>query len=639
MKKIVILLFVFIGTTVSFAQKARINNADKKYDHYAYIDAIKVYEKVAEKGYKSANLFENLGNAYYFNGELDKAEKWYGELFALNQIIEPIYYFRYSQALKSVGQYDKADQMLAAFYQKTDDPAASELLNNPDYAKKLREDSGRFKVENSGTNTKYSDYGPAFFNNDVVFASARDTGGVFHRKHRWTNQYFTKLYAAQISDDGYLAPAQKFSENIDTRFHESTPVFTKDGTTMYFTRNNYNNGKKGKSSDRIVKLKIYKAVLSEGKWDNVTEMPFNSNNYSTAHPALSPDEKTLYFSSDMPGSLGNSDIYKVAINSDGTYGKPENLGKTINTSGRETFPFVSQKNELYFASDGHLGIGGLDIFKSKILAAGYSKPENLGSPLNSPKDDFALIMNSQKQTGYFSSNRDGGQGSDDIYKVQEFRCEQLLKGIITDKESGLPLANAKVSLFDANMKPIGSMQTDSGGLYRFETIDCDKTYYVRAENDGYQTREVSVIIPAKTGETIVNIELEKKAIPIEPGIDLAKVLDIEIIYFDLDKWNIRPDAEVELQKVITVLKEHPTITLDIRSHTDSRQTHKYNERLSDRRAKSTLEYMVKHGIDRNRLTAKGYGETQLVNRCSDGVPCSEAEHQKNRRSEFIVIKM
>ncbi|MPT35856.1 MAG: flagellar motor protein MotB, partial [Flavobacterium sp.] len=305
----------------------------------------------------------------------------------------------------------------------------------------------------------------------------------------------------------------------------------------------------------------------------------------------------------------------------------------------ETFPFVSQKNELYFASDGHLGIGGLDIFKSKILANGYSVPENLGSPLNSPKDDFALIIDSQKQMGYFSSNRDGGQGSDDIYKVKELPCKQLLKGRITDKEKSLPLANAKVSLFDANRKSIDSLQTDSGGLYRFETIDCDKIYYIKAEKDGYQTRETSVIIPAKTGETTLNIELEKKSVPIKSGNDLTKVLSLEIIYFDLDKWNIRPDAEVELQKVITVLKEHPTITLDIQSHTDSRQTHQYNKRLSDRRAKSTLEYMVKHGIDRNRLTAKGYGETQLVNRCSDGVPCSEAEHQQNRRSEFIIVKM
>ncbi|WP_347069592.1 OmpA family protein [Flavobacterium sp. WV_118_3] len=639
MKKKVILLIALISYSATFPQKNSISNADKKYDHYAYIDAIKIYEKVAKKGYNSAHLFEKLGNSYYFNGDLDKAEKWYEKLFTLNQTVEPISYFRYAQTLKAIGHYDKANQMLLVFYKKTNDQLANELLNNPDYIWKLRENSGRFQVENTRINSKYSDYGPAFYNNELVFSSARDAGGIFQRKHQWTNQYFTKFYVAQNTGEGYLSPAKKFSKNIDSRFHESTPAFSKDGKTMYFTRNNYNNRKKGKSSDRIIKLKIYKATLSEGKWDNVTEMPFNSNNYSTAHPALSPDEKTLYFSSDMPGSLGNSDIYKVTINSDGTYGKPENLGKTINTSGRETFPFVSQKNELYFASDGHLGIGGLDIFKSKILANGYSVPENLGSPLNSPKDDFALIIDSQKQMGYFSSNRDGGQGSDDIYKVKELPCKQLLKGRITDKEKSLPLANAKVSLFDANRKSIDSLQTDSGGLYRFETIDCDKIYYIKAEKDGYQTRETSVIIPAKTGETTLNIELEKKSVPIKSGSDLTKVLSLEIIYFDLDKWNIRPDAEVELQKVITVLKEHPTITLDIQSHTDSRQTHQYNKRLSDRRANSTLEYIVKHGIDRNRLTAKGYGETQPINRCSDGVPCSEAEHQQNRRSEFIIVKM
>ena len=640
MKIKTILLFTFIGMLSGFAQNSRLNNANKKYDKYAYIDAIAVYEKVADKGYKSVNLFEKLGNAYYFNGELDKAEKWYRELFALNQAVDPEYYFRYSQALKSVGKYDEADKMLQMFSQKTNDPIGKELLANPDYIQRLSKDSGRYQVENSGTNSKYSDYGSAFYGEDVVFASARDTGGVFQRKHKWTNQYFTKLYTARIAAEGFLDPAVKFSSSIDTRFHESTPVFTKDGNTMYFTRNNYNDGKKGKSSDRIIKLKIYKASLVNGKWDDIKELPFNNNNYSVAHPALSPDEKTLYFSSDMPGTSGASDIYKVAINSDGTYGKPKNLGKTINTTGRESFPFVSLKNELYFASDGHLGIGGLDVFKSKMNADGsFSAPENLGSPVNSPKDDFAYIVDTRAQMGYFSSNREGGMGSDDIYKFRELRCDQILKGTITDKESGLPLLNAKVTLFDSNMKEMGSRMTDSNGHYTFETIDCDKRYYVRAENTDYETKEVNVTIPAKSGETVVDIALEKRVIPIEVGTDLAKVLDIEIIYFDLDKWNIRPDAAVDLQKVIAVMKEHPTMVVDIRSHTDSRQTHQYNERLSDRRAKSTLEYMVKNGIERNRLTAKGYGETRLVNGCSDGVPCSEAEHQKNRRSEFIVIKM
>ena len=270
----------------------------------------------------------------------------------------------------------------------------------------------------------------------------------------------------------------------------------------------------------------------------------------------------------------------------------------------------------------------------------YTSVRNVGAPINSPKDDFGYIVNTKTHVGYFTSNRDGGVGSDDIYKFKENVCEQLLRGTITDMQTALALPGAKVSLFDANMELIKAVEADDKGDYAFEeNIECDKKYYVRAEKADYETKEISVSVPLKSGETRGDIALEKRVMPIENGTDLAKIFDISIIYFDLDKWNIRPDAAVDLEKIIAVMEKYPKMKVDIRSHTDSRQTHKYNERLSDRRAKSTLEYMVKNGIDRSRLTAKGFGETQLINGCSDGVNCSEAEHQKNRRSEFIVLSM
>lgn len=638
-KALLIITLFSIGTI--YSQIGKQARADKKYDNYAYIDAIEVYEKVAEKGHKSVDLFEKLGNSYYFNGEYDKAEKWYSELFAMTEDVPAEYYFRYSQSLKSIGNYKKADEYQLKFYQKTNDKAGEEMLRNRNYLDELRKNSDRYVVENAGINTEFSDYGSMFKGADVIFTSARKTKDVFQKKHSWTGQYFTKLYTAKVADDGKLSDAQEFAKELDSKFHEATPVFTKDGNTVYFTRNNYNEGKKGKSDDKVNKLKIYKATLKDGKWEDIKELPFNNDNYSVAHPALSADEKTLFFSSDMPGTLGASDIFKVAINGDGTFGTPENLGSGINSPLRETFPYVTDKNVLYFSSDDHLGIGGLDVFEAKMNKDGsYTSVRNVGAPINSPKDDFGYIVNTKTHVGYFTSNRDGGVGSDDIYKFQENVCEQLIRGTITDMQTALALPGAKVSLFDANMELIKAVEADDKGDFAFEeNIECDKKYYVRAEKADYETKEINVSVPLKSGETRADIALEKRVMPIENGTDLAKIFDISIIYFDLDKWNIRPDAAVDLEKIIAVMEKYPKMKVDIRSHTDSRQTHKYNERLSDRRAKSTLEYMVKNGIDRSRLTAKGFGETQLINGCSDGVNCSEAEHQKNRRSEFIVLSM
>ena len=347
----------------------------------------------------------------------------------------------------------------------------------------------------------------------------------------------------------------------------------------------------------------------------------------------------------MTGSLGLSDIFKVKINDDGTFGVPENLGNTINTEGRETFPFVSLKDELYFSSDGHPGLGGLDIFIAKIPTEGPFKDAlNVGEPANTSKDDFAMIINTDTKRGFMSSNREGGNGSDDIYKFLEtreieFNCEQFLIGIVTDAQTGVVLPNTKLTLFDDKFNKLKETTSDSEGRYDFGSVECEKKYYVRAELPLYTTKEVPVIIASESGKTELPIELEKavKAIPLDG--DLADVFGINLIYFDLDKWNIRPDAAVDLAKILDVLEQYPNMKIDIRSHTDSRASFKYNERLSERRAKSTLEWLVKNGIAKERLTSKGYGETQLVNKCADNDKCTEAEHQLNRRSQFIITAL
>ena len=642
-----ILFYITIVSVFSFniySQKASVNTADKKYDNYAYIDAIKTYERVAEKGYKSVDLFKKLGNAYYFNAELEKAAKWYDELFAMDTAnLEPEYYYRYAQSLRSIGENDKANQILELFNQKSGNDIRGKLFKkNTNYLEAIKANSGRFQVEDAGINSKYSDYGTAIYKNKIVFASARDTGSLAQRKHAWTNQYFTNLYIADLGDNMAPSAPKKFDATVNSKFHESTPTFSNDGKTMYFTRNNYLDDKKGKDVNKVTLIKIYKATLENDKWVNITELPFDSDNYSTAHPTLSPDGKTLYFASDMPGTMGQSDLFKVKINDDGTYSNPENLGNKINTEGRETFPFVNDENELYFASDGHPGLGGLDIFVSKINDEGtFSEVQNIGENVNSPKDDFAYLIDTKSRRGFFTSNRDGGHGYDDIYKFLETKrltCEQLLYGEITDITTAELLPNTNINLYDSQFNIVSTNTSDEKGNYSF-TVQCGKTYNVRAEKTEYTTKEQIITIAPENGKTYLPIALEKAKCKVTVGDDLGKCFGIKMIYFDLDKSNIRTEAALDLEKILDVLNQNPTMKLDIRSHTDSRQTFKYNEALSDRRAKSTINWLIKNAVDSNRLTGKGYGETQLVNKCADGVKCSEEEHQLNRRSEFIITEL
>ncbi|WP_298151739.1 OmpA family protein [Flavobacterium sp.] len=641
--KSTLLLLVFLIPFSLFSQKGKMAAADKKYEQYAYIDAIEIYENVAKKGYKSAALFEKLGNAYYFNSEFDKAALWYTELFNLNEEIEQEYYYRYAQSLKSIGNYTKANEMMEAFSQKSsNDQRARLYAADRGYLEKIQENSGRFNIKNAGLNSEQSDYGGAFFGDELVFTTARDTGGPFVRKMKWSNQAFSNLYASKAKVDGSMAAPEKFTNILNSKFNEASAIFTKDQKTMYFTRNNFTDGKKGRSKDKRTLLKLYRATFDEIEWVDVEELDFNSDEFSCAHPALSTNDRELYFASDMPGGFGQSDIYKIKVYTDGTFGKPVNLGPTINTEGKETFPFISDDNELYFASDGHPGLGGLDVFVAKIKEDGtLEEVKNLGQPLNSKDDDFAFLIDSKSRNGFFSSNRPGGVGSDDIYRFTETRkisCEQVIEGYVVDEETGDFLGNSQVVLLDAQFNIVKEMYASELGFYSFH-VDCDRKYYIRASKLKHETKELAIDVPKAYGKTSVNIPLDKRLKTYAKGDDVGPKLGIRMIYFDLDRANIRPDAALELEKVLVLLQKNPNLKIDIRSHTDSRQTRKYNQKLSDKRAKATMGWLVKRGISPGRLTAKGYGESQPVNKCVDGIDCTEAEHQQNRRSQFIVTAM
>lgn len=500
-----VLILLFSLTTLN-GQEKRMEAAQKLIDNYAYRDAIKVYEKLAKKGYRSSALFEKLGDAYYFKNEPDNALRWYRELFYLKKEVQPIYYYRMAMALKSLGRYEKANEMLDEYSKRNGGDLRAELYEkNRNYVDVIKSNSGRYKIKITDASSTVSDYGPAFYGDVIVFSSNRDSIGFSNKKDKWTNRSFNALFMAQVGVKGTLNKIEKFPMGIDAKFHVSTPAFTKDKKVMYFTSNNYNTGEMQKDDKNRVLLKIYRAVLDGGKLKDVEELPFCSNSYNVAHPALSPDEKTLYFASDMSGTYGESDIYKVSINEDGTFGAPENLGPGINTEGKETFPFVTG-NKLYFASNGHPGLGGLDVFVSKEDSNGmFSKVINVGEPVNGRWDDFALIIDEKTKMGYFSSNRKSGRGYDDVYSLMElselsFGCVQRLSGVVTDEKTGEIAANAKVILFDQNHIMLKETITDEAGLYSFD-VKCGKSYSVRSEAESYVPKETSILIRDGSGET------------------------------------------------------------------------------------------------------------------------------------------
>ena len=413
--------------------------------------------------------------------------------------------------------------------------------------------------------------------------------------------------------------------DVNTKLHDGPVVISPDGNTIYFTRNNYLGNKEGKrDKDKTNHLKLYSATKSGNEWNEVKEMSFNSNEYSVGHPSLSPDGKTLYFASDMPGGLGGTDLYKVAVDSTGNFGTPENLGEPVNTEFDETFPFMDTDGTLYFSSNGHAGLGLFDIFRLE-----EGNVENLGEPVNSSMDDFAYFQVSDSKEGYISTNRDGG--SDDIYVFNKLN-PLMLKGQVTDAVNGNPIAQATVRIMGEDGEQIAFLETDEEGNYETE-IARDRNFPVEAKEIEYETfeGEVSTMDADDTDEIEYDIQLN-------PVKDVEYLAEIDNIYFDFDKSNIRPDAAQELDKLVDLMQnEYPDLVIEIGSHTDRRGSNAYNEKLAERRAKSTYDYLISKGISAERIVEyKGFGETKPAIDCDR---CSEKDHQLNRRSMFSVVKM
>jgi len=634
-------LFLCVNLSVN-AQDKTIKKGDENYKNLSYVDAAEDYLKVAKDEKElSAETLKKLGDTYYFTADYKNAAKWYAKLVENHEISDADYLYRYAQALKSTEQYDSSNEVMKKLEAlNTSDTRAKLFTANQNYLEQIEKNSGRFQIEVALFNSKSSDFAPFMYGDTLVFASNRSTRGPVKRISEWNNKPFFNLYTVSASSE----QQKKFDSEINTKYHESTAIFSQDGKTMYFTRSNYTNKEFGKDTTGVNHLKLYMAHKKNGKW-NVEELPFNSNEYSVAHPALSPNEKTLYFSSDMPGGKGMSDLYKVTIGAEG-FGNPERLSDAVNTEGRETFPFVAQNGNLYFASDGHVGLGGLDVFvafpNSDTM---FTEVQNLGKPINSDKDDFTFIINEENKTGYFASNR-GENNNDAIYKVIQLKplltlCVQTINGVVYDENTNAVLPGVKVALYNTKDEKVAEQTSDSKGVFSFINLECSVTYVLRSEKDEYVSSEDNVTTTEESNKvTTPKVFLSPKNMNKDKvGQDLFKLLDLKPINFDLNKSDIRTDATLELQKIIAYLQKYPTVKIDVRSHTDSRGSDAYNEKLSDRRAKSTVNYLIQEGgINASRITGKGYGEAQLLNKCANGVSCTKEEHERNRRSEFIIVE-
>lgn len=642
-RKILLIFAVLLIFLPSGAQERKLEKGDKEYSKYAYIDAIATYERLANQGYEEASMFKKLANSYYFNGKLREAAQWYAALFALTDEVEPSVYFRFSQALKAIEDYEKADQYMHLFHQKNqEDLRGLHFIEQTDYLDIIRNIDTIYQLRKAPFNSPYSDFGGTLWMDKIVFSSSRIKPGFSQRISSWNGEAFTKLYSVSVDSAEQHRKPKLFGKGIRKKYNEASPAFSKEGHTMYFTINNLIE-KKGK--EESVNLQIYRATWNGKKWHEITLLPFNSDAFNTSHPALSPDDKWLYFASDRPGTLGSSDLFRVEILPDGLFGEVENLGNRINTEGRETFPYIAEDHTLYFASEGHPGLGGLDVYKATPDTSGsYREVKNLGTSVNSSLDDFAFYYDNNTRKGFVTSNR---EGNDNIYTVEKTgeekpECQQQLLILVEDKHTGAIVHGAVVELFDDKFNTIVTSVTNENGavLFTNQMVHCGGTYHIRVSKKQYNTNEANLRLPFETGNTQVTIKIDLSVIPVAVGDNLAKVFDIEnIIYFDLDKSDIRKDAEIELAKVIDVLRQNPAMKIEVRSHTDSRASHVYNDRLSDKRAKATVKWIIDQGIDASRITGKGFGETQLVNECADGVHCTEAQHQQNRRSEFIITEL
>jgi len=620
MKKNYILLCLLLIFTSSFGQNKSTEKADKLFNSYQYVSAIDEYLKLVESNKANQYVFTQLGDCYYIVFNTVEASKWYRK--AVETKAHPETYYRYAQSLKGIKNYKEANNQMDVFASMLpNDTRAIEHKLNPNYIPSLVEKEKLFDVLATDINSKeQSDFGAVLSNDNILyFVSTRNSSS---KTDKWNNQPYLDIFKSTRNSNGTLSEPTQITE-LNTPYHDGPVTISNDGITMYFARDGLSSKIYKKNNNvKIGQQGLYKATRIDGKWTNIKPLPFNSTDYSVTSPSLSKDGKTLYFASNMPGGLGESDIWKVTINSDG-YSKPENLGTRINTSEKENFPFIGEDNVLYFSSNGKLGFGGYDVFKIDLNA---NKPaENIGKPVNSEKDDFSFSYNKTQDVGYFSSNRNG---SDAIFSAKPICIAQAIV-IVTNKKTGSVLANATVSIADKKGNIIATKTSDTNGKVSYD-ISCKTSYTILVSASNYETTGASIEV-LKAEEKTLKIELE----PVSVVITDTEVL-LNPIYFDFNKSNITSQGASELDKLVKVMQDNPKMIIFVRSHTDSKGSPEYNFSLSEKRAQATVQYIISKDIPSERISGKGIGSTEQKIKC--GLNCTEEEDSQNRRSEFLIVK-
>ncbi|MDO5987685.1 OmpA family protein [Flavivirga amylovorans] len=631
-------ILVCIALMLSFSalsQQGKQKRADTLFNKFSFVKAAKVYRELIQNNYNKDYATRQLADCYAFLRDPRNASRFYKNVVKQKNV--PIeYYYKYAQSLRGMKKYDDSQVWLQRFKDSGGVVNSNDFSKDVNFITSVFGAKQQYFLDRIRFNSKFSDFGAFERNGKVYFASTRDEGVSIKRLYGWNEQPFLDIYVADVGTKKNVDHTAKVKGDVNSIYHDGPVTITKNGHTMYFSRNNFTEDIEKKDKKGLTNMKIYRATLQDSIWTNIEDLSINSDDFSTQHAALNVDETKLYFSSDRPGGYGGSDIYVVDINIDGTLGEPQNIGNVVNTESSEGFPFINNEGVLFFSSDGHPGLGLYDIFGTiKDEDGGIVDVINLGVPVNSNKDDFSFTMNENGITGYFASNRKGGRGDDDIYAYHR-KPVLHVEGVVTDAINTNPVPNSIIKLYDDKGNQIAYMKTDENGYYQIN-IDRNQDYKIVANQDKY--------IDDYREFTSKNIQTELTTITanllLNPTPNVIKLAELNTIYFDFNQYNIRKDAALELDKIVSLMQnDYPDMVIRIESHTDSRGNLTYNDKLSIDRANSTYEYLISKGIAPERITEhQGFGERRLTNGCEDGEDCEEKDHQLNRRTQFIVVKM
>lgn len=629
MKRIFSLFFIF-NVLLSFSQdKSR--DGDYFLERKGYIEAISVLEPQFQKN-PTQKVAIQLADAFLHIKKYEKALSYYETALTMAPLTEE-QMSNYFSALYEYGDVELARQIATSYKVKY---GKSTLLSKLDSAEFYRKQDLVYIIRNLPMNTKSNDYGLysmygeyKILNSDIDF-DKEDKGS------KELGKKYLDPYIINVKDTNSLTPEYMPIVTANNKFHDAVSHYDPTERKIYLTRSNSNKYNLKPNTRNLSTLKIYIATIdSNFHVDNYTEFAYNSNDYSVGHPTVSSDGEILYFVSDKPGGFGGTDLYRCMKLQDGSWGFPINLGANVNTTGDEMFPYISpQGTTLYFASTGHSIFGGFDLNKTeKTRYHAFSKPTNLGIPFNSSKDDFAITFSDKYGTeGFFSSNRPEGKGGDDIYYFGYFNnkiCTEPVKNFtikVIDKKNKMPIQSVHIKMTVKLDGKVYEDETDANGEIHLRVEGCTD-FDVEATHDLYLNNDFYYDGFKKS----VTIELDKK--------ELNNIIALEKIYYELGKYDVHPAAASQLSKLSILLKKNPDVKIELSSHTDSRGEDAYNLTLSQKRADHIVKFLETSGIARDRMVAIGYGETKLANECKNNVPCTEEQHEKNRRTEFKILEI